>query len=307
MIKNSLPEVFLKNPNLHAYMYVSPDTSARRENARLIAKSMLCRNRDKSAVPCGECDCCTKMNAATHPDCIFVSGTEKTTVEDIKKIEEEAYLASNEADSKVFILEDADEYNDACQNKLLKIIEEPPKGVKFVLTASSVSAILPTVRSRVCAISGQVRDADSLMDEVRKAKRNLTEEKIVPLAHFLCAYEKSDIGSIDETAFFDYIEKAYLFLSAKDKAVILSLPKKREDLMLCLQVFMLCVRQTAIVKVTGKITDGILSSRQLSECNLKTSMKRAHMLYDVLEQGYLLSESYANANAVNSYLIENLR
>ena len=303
----SLPSGYKRNPNLHAYLFVSGDISSRRETAKAISMSMLCRKAAESAEPCGECDCCIKIKAGTHPDCIYVSGTEKTGVDDVRKIEDEAYLAPNEADSKVFILEDADEYNAQSQNALLKIIEEPPRGVRFVLTASSSGALLPTVRSRVCTLSGNVRDSVSISEEIKKIKPLLDGEQVRILSHFAAGYDKADIKSLDEAQVFCYTDKAHLFLSGKDTSVILTLPRKREELMLCLQVFMLCTRQVALVKATGKMNDGILSVELLSECNAKTSMRRAHALYDVFEQAFLLAEGYANINAVLSFLTENAK
>ncbi len=307
MSKAYLPEGYTRNPRLHAYLFVSGDVSERRNTAKLISKSMLCRNADSEAQPCGECDCCIKVEAGTHPDCIYVSGIEKTSVDDVRKIEDEAHLASNEADSKVFILEDADEYNVQSQNALLKIIEEPPNGVKFVLTASSVGAILPTVRSRVCTLSGKVKSIDSIVSEVKKEKKGLDSDSVKILSYFVDGYDKADIKSLDETQILGYVEKAHLFLSGKDTGTIMSLPKKREELMLCLQVFMLAARQVAVVKAAGRMSEGILSDKLLSECNAKTSLKRAHALYDVFEEGYLLCEANANVNAVLSYLLEKAR
>lgn len=307
MMNISLPAGYKRNPNLHAYLFVSGDTETRHSAAKNISMSMLCRNRQPDGTPCKECDCCVKVNAGTHPDCIYVSGSEKTTVDDVRKIEDEAYLAPNEADSKVFILEDADEYNVQSQNALLKIVEEPPKGVKFVLTASSVGAVLPTVRSRVCTLSGSVRDVKSLVEEITKTNPRMSCDKVNIIAHFAANYDKADIKSLDGEQLCGYVEKAHLFLSCKDTGVMLALPKKREELMLYLQVFMLSVRQIALVKATGTFVEGILDKTRLSECNTKTSMKRAHTLYDVFEEGYLLAEGYANVNAVTSFLMENAK
>ena len=307
MSTTRLPESYKRNPHLHAYLYVSGDLPERRETAKLLAKSMLCENSAPDGEPCGNCSCCKKAEAGTHPDCIFFSDREKTKVEDVRKIEEEAYLSTNEADSKVFILEDADEYNVQSQNALLKIMEEPPKGVKFILTASSVSAILPTVRSRVCTLSGNVKSIDDIADEIKKAKPHLDDSKVKLLSHFVSGYDKADTENLNETLVFDYAQKAHAFLSGKDLNTLTLLPKKREELLLCLQVFMLCLRQIAYVKATGKMTDGILSEKELSECNSKTSMKKAHALYDVFENACLLTEDYANINAVLSYLLMNAR
>ena len=307
MITDKLPQGFLKNPKLHAYLFVSGDLSDRQNTARSIAKAMLCRNPKGDSQPCGQCDCCIKIKASTHPDCIFVSGDEKTSVDDVRKIEEEAYLAPNEADSKVFILEDADEYNVQSQNALLKIIEEPPKGVRFILTASSAGALLPTVRSRVCTLSGSVRTFDDIFDGIKKQYHDISDEQACEVSYFVLGYDKADAQTIDASQISDYVNRAYMFLSGKDSDVMLNLPKKREELMLCMQVFMLAVRQIALVKTAGNATDGIFSRVKLLECNTKTSMKRAHYLYDVFEEAYLLAEGYANVNAVLSYLLENAK
>lgn len=306
-MSQALPQGFVRNPNLHAYMFVSPDKAARRDISRLIAKSILCRNRKENAEPCGKCDCCIKMDAKTHPDCIVIDADEKTGVGDIRDIVSEAHLATNEADFKVFILEDADEYNVQSQNALLKIIEEPPKAVRFILTASSLGAILPTVRSRVCSVSGAVKDIDSIMAEMKKSKPALSGEQIRALSYFVEGYEKAEIKNLDDAKIFDYINKAQLFLSGKDTHILMSLPLKREELMLCLQVFMLSVRQLAVSKATGKMTEGVLNASSFSQCNAKISMKRAHALYDLFEECYLLAEGYANVNAVLGYLFENVK
>ena len=127
------------------------------------------------------------------------------------------------------------------------------------------------------------------------------------LSYLVEGFDKADIEGLDEEEVFEYVNKAHRLLSGKGQEVMLEMPKKREELMLCLQVFMLCTRQLAVMKATGKITEGILSDKMLSECNSKTSMKKLHTLYDVFEEGYLLAESNANVNAVLSYLLENVR
>lgn len=307
MSYTSLPEAFKSNPNLHAYLFVSADKSVRTDTAKLICMSMLCENKKEDGSPCRECSACKKVAADSHPDCISVSGAEKTSVDDVRAIEDEAYLAPNEADCKVFLLSNADEYNPQSQNALLKIIEEPPKGVKFVLTASSAHSLLATVRSRVCTLSGNSRSIDAIQADIQSIKKTLGNNQLLSLSHFISAYDKADVKELDETAFFEYSDMAEKFLSGKDTQILLSFPKKREELMLCLQVFMLCCRQIAYVKCTGKLTEGILPLPQLSSCNSKTSMKRAHSLYDVFEKAYLQVEEYANINAALSYIWQNAK
>lgn len=82
-------------------------------------------------------------------DCLFYPKGDKFLVEDAEKITEECLLQPVEQDKKVFVISDFAQANVAAQNKLLKLLEEPPKNVVFLLGTTSVFPVLPTVLSRV--------------------------------------------------------------------------------------------------------------------------------------------------------------
>ena len=90
------------------------------------------------------------IDAENYADCLFFPDEEgkKLLVDDADKILEESSLAPVEGDRKVFILGDFSTANAPTQNKLLKLLEEPPKGVVFLLGATSSFSILQTVLSR---------------------------------------------------------------------------------------------------------------------------------------------------------------
>ncbi len=82
-------------------------------------------------------------------DCLFYPESgKKLLVEDAEKILEESTLAPVEGEKKLFVLGDFAEANVQTQNKLLKVLEEPPKGVYFLLGTTSTFPVLPTVLSR---------------------------------------------------------------------------------------------------------------------------------------------------------------
>ena len=82
-------------------------------------------------------------------DCLFFpENGKKLTVEDAEKIREESSISPVEGKTKVFVLGDFAQANTQTQNKLLKLLEEPPKGVRFLLGATSVYPVLQTVLSR---------------------------------------------------------------------------------------------------------------------------------------------------------------
>lgn len=301
----SLPELFCANPNLHAYLYESGDFAKRNKTARLMAQALLC-TEPQDGTPCNKCDSCLKMNAHTHPDCIIVGSGKNTKVEQVREIEAEAYLAPNEADLKVFVLDDADQYSAYTQNALLKIIEEPPKNVKFILTASSRASLLATVRSRVCIISDSVKDVASIKDEILKALPQTNEKTANALAVFAAFYERTNIKELNAQLFCECIDNAVGFFSGENKDAAISFPKKREELSLCLKVYMLICREIAVAKSTGVISDGFLTQDELCACNAKTSMKKAHALYDIFEEALIYTEENSNVNATLAFLSQKI-
>ncbi len=91
----------------------------------------------------------TLIENGNFSDCVFLPEKgKKFTVETAEILSEEAALRPVEGAEKLFVLSDFSEATPQAQNKLLKILEEPPEGVYFLLCASNESAVLPTVRSR---------------------------------------------------------------------------------------------------------------------------------------------------------------
>ena len=107
-----------------------------------------------------------------HPDlteCLAQPGdTESLKVDSIRQIRADASIYPNEANRRVFLLHNMQLSNEAAQNALLKILEEPPVYVRFLLTCPSATALLPTILSRACVYNlGQQIETRS--DEANEA------------------------------------------------------------------------------------------------------------------------------------------
>lgn len=147
----------------HAYMLVGSDGAERDERAAHLAAELLCEAEN---APCGECANCRKVFAGIHPDVIRVERTagdkgqirRDILVDQIRSVTADAVIAPNEARRKVYIIREADRLNTAAQNALLKVLEEPPARVSFILCTSAADALLPTVQSRCVRMDETVRD-----------------------------------------------------------------------------------------------------------------------------------------------------
>ncbi len=138
----------------HALLLEGPLGSGRRTAARILAAALVCRHADDR--PCGTCPACRKAQNGSHPDITEISGTEDARsfhIEAVRALREEAYILPNEAPVRVFILCDVQTMAEQAQNALLKLLEEPPAHVHFLLTCENRSQLLETVRSRLFTVT----------------------------------------------------------------------------------------------------------------------------------------------------------
>jgi hypothetical protein len=132
----------------HAFIIEGADGLGKSTFARIIARGAMCR----CAHPMdGECSHCRKLKEKIHPDLIYVQGSGKTNaiaIDAIRSMRKDSMTAPNEADKRVFILEDCDNMQQPAQNAFLKIFEEAPSHVIFIMTCKSAMSLLTTIRSR---------------------------------------------------------------------------------------------------------------------------------------------------------------
>lgn len=144
----------------HALVIEGDQGLGKRTLAKILACALVCRGEEK---PCMTCSQCHKAIEKIHPD-IFehsaAGGANSFHVDVVREIIKDAYVQPNEAEYKVYILGNADCMSISAQNALLKVLEEPPSYVVFILTAGSKSMLLETVLSRCVVVSLEGVSAD---------------------------------------------------------------------------------------------------------------------------------------------------
>lgn len=155
----------------HAYIIEGAEGSGKRTLARLICAAVSCKGNNG---PCMECTSCSKIMRDQAPDVITVTaekGKVQLGVDVVRSVREDSAYAPNELPKKFYIVPFADTMNDAAQNALLKILEEPPEHVMFMLLSENADNLLSTIRSRA-----PILRLEALTDEIVSEHLKSTDE-----------------------------------------------------------------------------------------------------------------------------------
>jgi len=126
----------------HAYMLCFGDGANLRETLKLFACDFFEADRDERTAR-------LVMSEGLVDLKIYPARDKKLTAADAAEIVADAAIKPVERENKLYLISDFHLASEIVQNKLLKVLEEPPQGVYFLLGATSLAPVLPTVRSRV--------------------------------------------------------------------------------------------------------------------------------------------------------------
>lgn len=132
----------------HAVLLAGESGTGKSALARLLAEAAVCKNESQTK-PCGVCAGCIKAQSGSHPDIRVFNGDEAFKKKDVAEFKSELYLIPNEAETKVYLFENAWDVSPEVSNALLKALEDPPQQTLFILTSPSRAKLLPTIRSRL--------------------------------------------------------------------------------------------------------------------------------------------------------------
>lgn len=128
-----------------AYLFVCEDNLTAEELIYQIAKLVICENKEA----CDVCSSCKKATAKSHPDILVYPKGKNFAVGDASEIYENIQVKPMIANKKIFIINNIDNGTEQAQNKMLKVVEEPPENVIFLMCATNENKVLRTIISRV--------------------------------------------------------------------------------------------------------------------------------------------------------------
>lgn len=149
-VKKSLESAIAHDRISNAYVFEGIQGVGKKLCAKIFSQALVCSEKENA--PCGECPFCVQAKALTMPDIIYVKkDADKATigVENVRQqVIGEVYLKPRNANRKVFVIEEGDDLSVEAQNALLKVLEEPPAYVTFIICVTSKEKLLSTVLSR---------------------------------------------------------------------------------------------------------------------------------------------------------------
>ena len=143
----------------HAYLFTGPSGVGKFIVARTLAAALLCPDGG-----CGVCNTCRRVMEEKHPDVTVVRPAGKNIpVETVRALRLDAFSKPSESDRKIYLIKNADRLWEEGASTLLKVLEEPPGNVVFILVTALGGGVLPTIRSR-CQ---EIRFSNVPLDELR--------------------------------------------------------------------------------------------------------------------------------------------
>jgi DNA polymerase-3 subunit delta' len=162
----------------HALLLAGPEGQGKLAFAQAMAARLLCEQQGESdgqaGMACGQCSSCTWLASGNHPDFRLVQPDEEESsaegdaaaesapartvahkpgkgtigIDQIRALADFVFVGSHRRGSRVVVVSPAEAMTPSAANSLLKVLEEPPAGVYFILVSDAWRRLLPTIRSR---------------------------------------------------------------------------------------------------------------------------------------------------------------
>ena len=169
-----------KVPN--AYLFTGIRGVGKTTIARIVAKSLNCLNGIDKLCKKNLCINCEGISKSSHMDVLELNGADKTSINDIRDLIEFSRYGPTSSKYKIFIIDEVHQISSSAFNALLKILEEPPNYLKFILATTEIKKVPVTIVSRCQRFDLSRVKSEDLFQFIKRVKDkengNVTDEAL---------------------------------------------------------------------------------------------------------------------------------
>ncbi len=177
----------IKNNKIgHAYIFTGSRGTGKTTCSKILAKAVNCLNH-VDGNPCGECEICKGIEDGSILDVVEMDAASNNGVDNIRELREEAYFLPARAKYRVYIIDEMHMLSAGAFNALLKILEEPPAHVVFILATTEVHKVAATIMSRCQRFDFRRIDTPTIAKRLKfvagEENVSLTDDAAMLIAH----------------------------------------------------------------------------------------------------------------------------
>lgn len=163
----------------HAFLFCGTRGTGKTSTARILSRAVNCEN-PVDGNPCNKCSTCLGIENGSIMDIVEIDAASNSGVDNIRSLREEANYTAAVTKYKIYIIDEVHALSNDAFNALLKLLEEPPAHVKFVLATTEANKVLGTISSRCQRFDFKritPEDIYMRLDYICNAEGILAEEK----------------------------------------------------------------------------------------------------------------------------------
>jgi DNA polymerase-3 subunit gamma/tau len=196
-ITDILKNAIATNKIAHAYLFCGPKGSGKTTIARLLAKAINCEDKSSSE-PCNKCSACKDIMDNRAMDIVEIDAASHRGIDEIRELRDNVHFAPSKFKYKVFILDESHQLTPGAANAFLKILEEAPSHVIFILATTEPQKMIPTIISRCQRFDFRkisVLEITKKLEKIVKKEKGKVEKEVLSVIASLAGGSMRDAES----------------------------------------------------------------------------------------------------------------